>query len=357
MKSPLFGRVGLSPSAKGGKAGPDRLLYGDSMKLSSACSALGLCAVALLEGCGISATPSAGRQPMAPLAQIAAYAAHPDRRASWMAAGAKENDLLYVSDVGTGDVYVYSYPQGALVGTLTGFTWPAGLCVDSAGDVYVTDLFAFHVLEYAHGGTYAIATLKDPGEDPGDCAFDPATGNLAVANVSTPNSNRGDVLIYTGAKRKPHAYKERDIFYYEFCAYDDGGNLYVDGVNHGVFALAEIPSGQTGFTNITLDKSFAFAGALAWDGGDLAVGDYESKVIYEFSIGGDTGKEVRATHLKRANFPIGSWIQGSTVIGPNDDSANVMFWRYPKGGLPFKTIGGLHNPWGSTVSRAIARAR
>ena len=26
-----------------------------------------------------------------------------------------------------------------------------------------------------------IATLKDPGEDPGDCAFDPATGNLAVA--------------------------------------------------------------------------------------------------------------------------------------------------------------------------------
>ena len=246
-----------------------------------------------------------------------------------MAAAAKKNALLYVSDVGTGDVYVYSFPQGALVGTLTGFTRPAGLCVDTAGDVYVTDLFASHVLEYAHGGTHAIATLKDPGEDPGDCAFDPTTGNLAVANVSTPNSRPGDVLIYTGAKRKPKVHKDPDISYYEFCAYDDEGDLYVDGINGGEFALAEIPSGQMQFTNITLDESIEFPGALAWHGGDLAVGDYESKLIYEFSISGGTGTEVRATHLKRASFPIGFWIHGSTAIGPNDDSANVMFWRYP----------------------------
>ncbi len=269
-----------------------------------------------------------------------------------MAPDAKKNDLLYVSDAGTDDVYVYSYPQGALVGTLTGFTRPAGLCVDTAGDVYVTDLFAFQIVEYSHGGTTPIATLNDRRKEPGDCAFDPTTGNLAVTNVSSPYGNPGNVAIYKRATGKPKLYKDSEISYYEFCAYDDRGNLYVDGTNAGEFALAEIPGGQMAFTNITVDKSIAYAGALAWIRGDLAVGDYESKVIYEFSISGDSGTEVRATHLKRSSFPIGFWIQGSTVIGPNDDSANVMFWRYPKGGFPFKTIGGLHNPWGSTVSRA-----
>jgi hypothetical protein len=29
-----------------------------------------------------------------------------------------------------------------------------------------------------------------------------------------------------------------------------------------------------------------------------------------------------------------------------------MYWNYPGGGLPVKTIGGLRNPWGATISLA-----
>jgi hypothetical protein len=61
-----------------------------------------------------------------------------------MAPEAKRNELLYVSDYSSpyrsNDVLVYSYPQGKLVGKLTGFTEPAGECVDSAGNVSLPTL-------------------------------------------------------------------------------------------------------------------------------------------------------------------------------------------------------------------------
>jgi hypothetical protein len=320
------------------------------MPLPDVCARLACCAfLAVLGGCG--AAPAFPTPPQ-PVDSAQAIVVHRDLRRSWMASDARKTDLLYVSDVGTGDVDVYSYPKGKLEGTLTGFAWPAGLCVDEAGNVYITDLQASQIFEYSHGGTSPIATLKDPREEPGDCAVDSTTGNLAVTNVSSPYSKPGNVVIYKAGIGKPKSYKDSEISYYEFCGYDNRGNLYVDGVKAGAFALAELPSGQTSFTNITVKQHFAYAGAVQWDGSDLAVGDYESNVIYRFKIDGDTGTKVGTTHLRHAKDPIGFWIAGSKVVGPNDDSANVMVWKYPAGGSPIKTIGGLHDPWGATVSPA-----
>jgi hypothetical protein len=45
----------------------------------------------------------------------------------------KKSDLIYVADQGTGDVYVYTYPQGTLSQTLTGFGSPEVLCSDKKG--------------------------------------------------------------------------------------------------------------------------------------------------------------------------------------------------------------------------------
>ncbi|MBV8067323.1 MAG: hypothetical protein JO113_05060, partial [Candidatus Eremiobacteraeota bacterium] len=182
-------------------------------------------ALALLSGCASSATPPLSQ----PGANAGAFVPSRDGRPSWMAREAARSDLLYVSDVGTGDVNVYTYPKGKLSGQLTGFMRPSGLCVDRAGDVYVTDLFASQLLEFQHGATTPVRTLKDPNEDPGDCAVDPTTGNLAVSNVSTPYSTGGDVVIFAHAKGRPHAYHDPAIFYYQFCGYDGAGNLYVDG--------------------------------------------------------------------------------------------------------------------------------
>jgi hypothetical protein len=320
------------------------------MSLLNAYRALGFSAwLVVLADCGMPATPSAAWQAAGPMAP---QTVHPDRGPSWMAPDAKKSDLLYVSDVGTDDVYVYSYPQGKLQGKLTGFVRPSGLCVDKSGNVFITDLFAYRILEYGHGGTKRIATLQDPYEDPGDCAVDPSTGNLAVANVSTPYSGPGDVGVYANARGTPKPYKDSEIIYYEFCGYDDRGNLYVDGMKSGGFAFAELPSGATSLEEVTLNESISYPGAVQSVGTDVAVGDYESNVIYQFRISGVTGKEVSVTHLHKSSYPIGFWIQGSTVIGPNDDSANLMFWKYPSGGSPTKTIGGLRHPWGATVSLA-----
>ena len=79
-------------------------------------------AVATLEGCGGSQiNPSAPTQSVAE----SKVGANPDHRRSWMASDAAPQDLLYVSDLATYDVNVYSYPGGKMKGRLTGFGGPA----------------------------------------------------------------------------------------------------------------------------------------------------------------------------------------------------------------------------------------
>lgn len=74
-------------------------------------------------------------------------ATNPDHSRSWMAPAAKKSKaLLYISDAGTDDVYVYAYPSLAVVGTLTGFSTPAGMCVDKTGDVFVVNYGASDIL-------------------------------------------------------------------------------------------------------------------------------------------------------------------------------------------------------------------
>lgn len=129
-------------------------------------------AATMLAGC--SALPAGGS---------ATPTSHADRgRASWMSPEAAGEDLLYVGGGGTyGYVHVYSYPQGKLVGKLTGLDLPYGECVDASGDVWIVTNFPNQAIEYAHGGTTPIATLSVPGSNAYGCAVDPASGNLAVA--------------------------------------------------------------------------------------------------------------------------------------------------------------------------------
>src|SRR5271165_6576810 len=99
------------------------------MRISrSAWRVLGLCAAgAILAGCDGGNASQARLGSSLPATQGVAQwgfgrpkAVHPDHTRSWMAPDAMKNDLLYISDVGTDDVYVYSYPKAKLVGTLTG---------------------------------------------------------------------------------------------------------------------------------------------------------------------------------------------------------------------------------------------
>jgi hypothetical protein len=46
------------------------------------------------------------------------------------------------------------------------------------------------------------------------------------------------------------------------------------------------------------------------------------------------------------------WIQGRRVIGPDAGLKDVGYYKYPAGGSPSKTITGLGEPVGATVSSA-----
>jgi DNA-binding beta-propeller fold protein YncE len=309
-----------------------------------------LTTAAILAGCG-------GTSQLAPSTHsFGSTAVQPQiSRRSWMAPEAKGQNLLYVTDFGTNDVDVYSYPAAKLLGTLAGFSAPHGDCVDHAGDVFVVNTAAYDILEYAHGGISPIAKLKDSGWYPLNCAVDPKTGNLAVTNGSL-GSDAGNVAIYKHAKGTPTDYSAQNIFLYYFCGYDDKGNLYVDGTtNHtNAFEFAELPAGSKTFTAITLDQVFQIPGGVQWDGKHIAVGDRrapssQGSTIYEFAIHRKGGKEVGSTPLNGSADVNQFWIQGSTVIGPNS-AGNVIFWSYPNGGAPKKTISGLSAPDGATIS-------
>lgn len=321
--------------------------------------ALGLTsAAALLGAC------SSGSSQLAPSAttqqQIVARlglnykARHPDRSRSWMAHGAKQNDLLYISDLGTSDVYVYSYPKGKVKGVLTGFNGPYGLCSNKAGDVYIANFHDSDILEYAHGGTKPIEILKDPGYYPTGCSFDPTTGNLAVTNWETTSNGSGIVAIYAHAKGSPKAYyTDPEIFAMLFCSYDSTGNLFVDGWTQGsAVVFAELPSGRTSFKNIALNQAIGDADGVGWDGKYVVVGDQDSNVIYQFTINGRKGQEVGSTPLVGSTTPGQFSIQGTRVIAPDTTSDTVGIWRYPAGGSAIKTITGFEDPEGTAVSEA-----
>lgn len=308
-------------------------------------------AIAALVGCGGSHIAA----PVSTFAQRSdAMAAHPDQNRSWMAPDAKPQDLLYVSDLATYEVDVYSYPGGKSEGRLTGFAGPEGECTDATGNVFITNFGSSNILEYAHGGASPIATLSDPGYYPVGCSVDLKTGNLAVANyVTTGGGGQGGVVIYKGAKGSPKAYTDPKIVSMSFCGYDDAGNLFVDGLTSAsAFAFAELPDGGTSLKNVSLNQSISIPGGIQWDGTHVTVGDRKTNVIYRFAISGTSGKKAGSTHLTGASEVSQFWIGGLRVIGSDPVAGNVRFWSYPAGGSPTKTITGLDQPVGAAVSLA-----
>jgi DNA-binding beta-propeller fold protein YncE len=267
---------------------------------------------------------------------------------------AASQDLLYVSDTITNDVYVYSYPRAKLVHTLSGLTDPAGECVDRDGDVFVANTGRNNIIEYAHGATSLKATLDDPGYFPIGCSVDPTTGNLAVTNVSPSSSASGNVVVYLRAKGRPTGdYADAAMPDPLLCGYDDAGNLFVDGTGpSGAFAFAELRSGEKKLANVSLNQHIGNAGGVQWDGSHIAVGDQSTNTIYRFDVSGKQGKVAGSTQLGGATQVFQFWIAGAKVIGADAYAADVGIWKYPAGGAAVKIIDGLYAPLGVTVSLA-----
>jgi hypothetical protein len=340
--------------------------------------ALGIClAAAMLAGCGGSQPPIGAPGAMA---QNRAAAAHPDHSGSWMLPEAKSEALLYLSAGQGGEsgfVKVFSYPQGKLVGTVTGLYEPFGECVDSSGDVFVVayanpSLNASNIYEYAHGGTTPIATLNDPGVGWG-CSVDPTTGNLAVTGGDPSYPDEGAVAIYAAAQGTPTMYYSSAFKAFGNCGYDNTGNLYLDGALVSTqIGFARLAGGSQSIQTISLNKPIytvgGFLPSVQWDGNNVTISSFPNKegtgtlLIYQLKISGNSAT-VKGTSELKSQKHVGhlgqTWIFEKTVVGAEDGDnfGKASYWNYPEGGKPTSTIEDATDlrkgsPWGAAISPA-----
>ena len=111
---------------------------------------------ALIAGCG---QPPQQVSPASFLPQSRHGAQRAPHHGSWMSPDAKSVDLLYVSN-SNAEVTVYQYWRHNLVGVLTSFNQPKGICADNNQNIYVADYSGQEIDEYAHGGTKPIAKFE-----------------------------------------------------------------------------------------------------------------------------------------------------------------------------------------------------
>jgi hypothetical protein len=346
--------------------------------LAFLCSALTIGVAALLAACNGATQPASGAFGAIPPAAVpAAQAANP---------ATSSGDLLYVDDSGTdysrAYVDVFTYPQGKLVTTLTGFHRLSGECSDSNGDVFIVapgeELSnPTTIYEYAHGGSTPIATLTESGEGNG-CAVDPATGNLAVANTTDQNnpykSGYGSVAVFAGAQGSPTMFYSSTLDSFWYCGYDNQGNLYLSVGETGGYGLASLDAGSGSSIepvnlNAKLYGAMDFEPSVQWDGKEMTVSSTLKQLdfgkdsgpvkVYRLSISGQNATVTGTTKLDdtQERHRGQSWIQGSTIVGIDyyKGRPQVTFWNYPSGGNPAREITRSQNPaasilYGVTVS-------
>jgi hypothetical protein len=289
---------------------------------------------------------------------VSARLVHPLSGPSWMDPAAKNKPLLYISSYDDYTVYVYSYPTLKKVGALTGiYGGPDGICVNRKnGNVYVVANFPAAILVYKHGGTSPIATLSDDTEYAVSCDVDPATGNLAVSNYRGYFSNNGNIAIFAKGKGTAKTYTDNAIQNFLFCGYDPKGNLFVNGAN-GTYQFAEMAKGKKTFKNIKITGgSIIFPGTIRWDGKYLAMSDQEYKIVgnyYDSAVMRITpaGKIVFTEEFEGSQDVEGFWIDGKTIIGPDNNLDVAGVYKYPVAqAKPTKTIKGFASPHGAAIS-------
>lgn len=340
--------------------------------------ALFIVAAALLAACSGGSLSGGGSQN----AESAVPGALPHAmHHSWMRPGASKQWLLYVSngDGSTVDIYNYHSKKHELYGQLTGFDHPLGLCVDSAGNVYVDDLDDSEIDEYAHGGTTPIAFVSDSYGRPNGCAVDPSSGNIAVSNEFNQSDAGGNIVVFSGGLsgyETEYGGKNIDLDSVEPPAYDANGNLFFQGNTYSTQPVfVELPAGSSAMVQLS-GLTIGETAAVEWDGKyiDVVDRDYKNEsvaAIDRVTVSGSAVTVVSTTVLTDDCY--GSYDYASVAqpyIGRTGGRANMIvagntdvncphrvdFWKFPKGGKPKRVLPpGIAptSPWGTTVSPPV----
>jgi len=140
------------------------------------------------------------------------------------------------------------------------------------------------------------------------------------------------------------------------CAYDDSGDLFVDGVGGTGVALGELVKGGKNFTYITLGKNSGWTVAnVQWDGAYVALAASTkagSASIYRIQVSGERGKIVQMVHLQ--NLP--SWphfvIANGEIVATQRGPVvrKIGLYNYPAGGKALDIFSGFDGPHGLAIS-------
>lgn len=276
--------------------------------------------------------------------------------------------LLYISDQGTSQVQVFNYQAGPLYQTLTGFTLPAGECVDSTSHVYITDTGANTIVEYAHGSATPLATLADSGQLPVACAVKTTpVYTVAVANIATTSGPPGSISVYLNHATTPNfIYSNPTAFAtINYLGYYLG-TLYLDGLStSGSFQFGKMNNSGT----IVPIPVTGAGGAPAAPGGVqhppwpvtpyIAVGDASGSKIYHIKTNGvsilNTPNAPTVLTGTCSNilqfFLVKIGPQQHEVINPERCAAQTGVHKYPAGGPSgYNYTTSLVAPVGAVVS-------
>jgi hypothetical protein len=236
---------------------------------------------------------------------------------------------VYISDVLDDAVYQFDFPGYDWVGSITGIAYPKGECTRTGKRTFwVTASGSDEIEEFAIGGTSPIKTLSESAGTPVSCAIDPASGNLA-ATIGT----NGDVILYNNASGSGTVLTT-PLEEADFDGYDNAGNLFVDGLNGGAFALVELPNGSSAFQTIATSNTVEWPGGVQWDGKYVTVYDTDAHAIYRYTVSGTTATLEGTVSLRgpRASECGQDAITTHFVYCPQPGLGEVHVYKYPAGG-------------------------
>jgi len=275
------------------------------------------------------------------LTAIKAVAVRPDHHKSWVSPdAARAPRLLFASDSGTNNVYMFTMPDFTLKGTLTGWNEPQGECSDKNGNVWVTNTNATQIVLLSRSGS-VIGSLSDPDGYPVGCAVNPTNGDLAVTDIFD-FSEAGGVLIYHNGSGTPTRISHPAQYEYFFDGYDSSGNLYVDGFSYPsfTFTISVLPSGSSSMTTASISGTQPlFPGMVQWYrvGNYLAVGDQDASAVYWYSVSGTSLTYTGETSLSSATDLVQGVIAANNqkyLAGGDAAGATESRWMWDAGGAP-----------------------
>src|SRR5271157_4152202 len=223
-----------------------------------------------------------------------------------------------------------------------GLSYPWGVAVDRAGDVFIADAYNNRVVKVPAGGGAQTTVPASGLSGPFGVAVDGA-GDVFIADS---NNNRVVEVPWTGTGYGAQTTVGSGLNSPYGVAVDGAGDVFT--ADSGNNRVVEVPAG--GGAQKTVGSGLSHPSGVAVDGaGDVFIADSGNSRVVEGSAGGGAQTTVAAS---RQNWPLGVAVDGAGDVFIADTNNNRVV-EVPGGGGAQTTVGsGLLTPYGVAVDGA-----